>query len=424
MYVISPVVITIVAALVGMLVLPLVMRKQTMKTRLWGIAGGGVAGALGTQVFMAPLGYCTFESERFQFALFDPEAGGLLPRASVLLPVDLIFGIILIAVGMALVLWLAHWTVTRLTNGQSVIPTPEFYPGAFNTRLAPLYAFVFLLPTLVVLSIFHYYPLGQTFRLSTRLVRLGAPRTVFRCVENFTTLFTNPDYYYTLFITFVIAIGVVIVSMTIGLLIAQMANMPIKGANVYRALLIWPVAISPVVAGVLFQLMLNPITGVVNHILESIIGIEIQWFGQNVPLALTSIIMTAAWNQSGFNILFYIAGLQNIPKELLEASYIDGANPFQAFFRITFPLLSPFTFFLIVTNTIYAFFQTFGVIDVLTGGGPVRATSSAMYLVYQIGIQGKSLGAGAAQSIVLFVLVVFITVVQFRTSSDRITYGV
>ncbi len=408
MFVISPLVITLAMALAGAAVFYVLFRAHAMGTRLWALGGGAAAGAIGTQVFMQPLGYCSFETER----LADPETA----------TADVIFGIILIAVGVLLVGALVHWFISRVSSGQRVIPRPDFYPGTFTSRFAPLLAAVFLLPTIITLIVFHYYPLTQTFRVATRIVRLGAPRTVFTCMNNFIGIF-NDGYWYTLFITVAIAVGVVVVGMSIALLIAQMANQPIRGANIYRALLIWPVAISPVVAGVLLQLLLNPVTGVVNHLIEGAVGVRVPWLGV-MPWAAISIILTAAWNQSGFNILFYIAGLQNVDNELLEAAAIDGANPFQAFFRITLPLLSPFTFFLIVTNTIYAFFHTFGVIDVLTQGGPARDTATAMYMVYVVGVESKNLGRGAAQSIVLFVMVVGITILQFRSSRDRITYGV
>jgi sn-glycerol 3-phosphate transport system permease protein len=413
MYVVSPYVITGAMAVVGAVFLGWIGRRLPGNFRLWAVLGGAIAGAIGTQVFMAPLGYCTFESERLN---------GLIEEGESIVP-NLIAGGVLILVGVALLMLVALFVITRLALRQSLIPTANFRAGTFNSAYGPLLAMVFLLPTLVTLSVFHYYPLAQTFRVATRIVRLGAPRTRFICMDNFLALFTDPGYYYTLFITFAIAIGVVVVSMSVSLLIAQMANQPIRGANIYRALLIWPIAISPVVAGVLFQLLFNPITGVVNHLIEGTFGFRIPWLGA-MPYAAFTIILTAAWNQSGFNVLFYIAGLQNINKELLEAASIDGATPLQSFFRITFPLLSPFTFFLVVTNTIYAFFQTFGVIDILTQGGPVDATATAMYLVYVIGVQGKNLGRGAAQSLVLFMLVVGITIIQFRTSQERITYGV
>jgi sn-glycerol 3-phosphate transport system permease protein len=402
MFVLSPWLLNVFVALAGGVILAaLFWRSQRL--RFWGFGVGILTGVAATSLSMLPLSYCTFEVGRT--------------------PLDVTLGVITLLVTTFLLLGIAYWCLVRLSAGEPLLPAPETYPGAFRGKAAPIIAALCLLPTLIVLSVFHYYPLFQTFSLGTRLVRLGAPRTKFVCLDNFTSLFRDPEYWYSLGFTFVIAIGIVIVTMSFGLLIAQMVNLPIQGANIYRALLIWPVAISPVVAGILFQLLLNPVTGVVNHLLDSSIGIKIPWLNQ-AGFATLSIILTAAWNQIGFNILFFIAGLKNISSELLEAAYIDGANPWQGFFRITFPLLSPFTFFLVVTNTAYAFFQTFGVIDVLTRGGPVNATVSAMFRVYVIGVLGKDLGKAAAQSLILLLIVVAITVIQFRSSRERVTYGV
>lgn len=403
MFLISPWLLNVFVAVAGGVVLLMGFWRGSQQLRLGAFGAGALAGVTGTSLAMLPLSYCSFEQER-----------------TVL---DVALGSFIIVAVTALLLGIAHWCLARLSNGESLLPTPETYAGAFRSKAAPIIAALCLLPTLVVLSIFHYYPLVQTFRLGTRLVRLGAPKTKFVCLDNFTSLFRDPEYWYALGFTFVITIGIVLVTMSFGLLIAQMVNLPIQGASVYRALLIWPVAISPVVAGILFQLLLNPVTGVVNHLLESSIGIKIPWLNQ-AGFATLSIILTAAWNQIGFNILFFIAGLKNISSELLEAAYIDGANPWQGFFKITFPLLSPFTFFLVVTNTAYAFFQTFGVIDVLTRGGPVNATVSTMYRVYVIGVLGKDLGKAAAQSLILLLIVVAITMIQFRSSRERVTYGV
>jgi sn-glycerol 3-phosphate transport system permease protein len=403
MFLISPWLLNVLVALAGGVLLAASFWRGSLQLRSRAFGMGALAGVAGTSLAMLPLSYCTFEQERTTL--------------------DIALGGIIIVAATALLLAVAHWCLIRLNKGESLLPTPETYAGVFSGKAAPFSAALCLLPTLIILSIFHYYPLFQTFSLGTRLVRLGAPRTKFVCLDNFTSLFRDPAYWYSLGFTFVIALSIVVITMSFGLLIAQMVNLPIQGANIYRALLIWPIAISPVVAGILFQLLLNPVTGVVNHLLDSSIGVKIPWLNQ-AGFATLSIILTAAWNQIGFNILFFIAGLKNISSELLEAAYIDGATSWQGFFRITLPLLSPFTFFLIVTNTAYAFFSTFGVIDILTRGGPVNATVSAMFRVYVIGVLGKDLGKGAAQSLVLLLIVVAITFLQFRSSRERVTYGV
>lgn len=402
MYIIEPWLLTTIASITMSVVMFVVFWQRNNAVRTVAVLSGLGVGALGTAAFMVPLNFCAFETERSY--------------------IDYILGGILIAVGIIFAFLLARWLIIRISAGESIIPKAESYRGAFGGRFSILIATLFLLPTLIILSVFHYYPLLSSFRLSTRLIRLGAKRTKFVCLDNFSSLFGNPDYWYTIFFTFVVTIGVVVFAMSSALLIAQMANLPIQGGNIYRTLLIWPIAISPVVAGVLFQLILNQYSGIVNYILNSNFGIRVNWLGQP-QMATLSIILTAAWNQTGFNILFYIAGLRNISYELIEAANIDGANHFQAFARITWPLLTPFTFFLIVTNTIYSFFATFGIIDILTRGGPVDATTSAMYRVYLVGIQAKDLGKGAAQSLVLFIIIIIITVIQFRTSNRRISYG-
>lgn len=403
MYIIAPWLLTAITALTAAIILLLLFRTRSLTLKVIAFASGLLAGGLGTQIFMLPLGYCALEVEKRSW-------------------VDYALAGFLVLVGTAIVLALAHWCISRISTGQSLVPSAASYHGAFGGRFAPLLALVFLLPTLIILSIFHYYPLLSSFRLSTRLIRLGAKRTRFVCLDNFSSLFESPEYWYTLFFTLVITVGIVLLVMSFALLIAQMVSLPIRGANIYRALLIWPIAISPVVSGILFQLLLNRYTGLVNHVLDTFFGLQVNWLGTPV-MATISIIITAAWNQTGFNILFYIAGLKNVSHEFIEAAYIDGASPWQAFSRITLPLLSPFTFFLIVTNTIYAFFTTFGVIDILTKGGPVNATTSAMYRVYLIGIQGKDLGKGAAQSLVLFLIIIGITIIQFRSSNRQVSYG-
>jgi sn-glycerol 3-phosphate transport system permease protein len=196
----------------------------------------------------------------------------------------------------------------------------------------------------------------------------------------------------------------------------------VKGARIYRTLLIWPYAISPAVAGVIFLLLFNPAGGIINYMLSGLGLPAVPWLN-NPTFAPWAVIIASVWKSMGFNILFYIAGLQNVPKDLQEAAAIDGANAWQRFWRVVFPLLSPITFFLIITNMTYAFFETFGTIDYLTRGGPLNSTTTMMYRIYQVGIQNNDLGKAAAQSIVLFILVIGLTIMQFRSTGSRVTYG-
>ncbi|MBZ0289780.1 MAG: sugar ABC transporter permease [Anaerolineae bacterium] len=347
---------------------------------------------------MLPLSFCTFEAERDSL--------------------DVAFGLVLVGAGMALVILPARWLAGRLINRESLVAEAA-RPGTFKGRWLP---FVFLAPTLIILALFLYYPGLDNLRLSTLLYRLGAPRSAFVCVDNFTRLI-DPDYGRSILITFGMSFAIVVIGLALGLLIATAAYQPITGARVYRTLLIWPYAISPVVAGIIFSLLFNPAGGIINYFLKGIFGITIPWLN-DPTYAPWAVIIASVWKSLGFNILFYIAGLQNIPKDLLEAASIDGATTLQRFFRVTFPLLSPITFFLVVTNVTYAFFETVGTLVYMTGGaGPLGSTNTLMYRIYQLGILNNDMGKAAAQSIVLFLMVIALTVIQFRTASSRVTYG-
>jgi sn-glycerol 3-phosphate transport system permease protein len=228
------------------------------------------------------------------------------------------------------------------------------------------------------------------------------------------------NYYRIVSNTFVISGVIVVLSLTISLAIAYVAYQPIRGGYLYRTLLIWPYAISPPVAGIIFNLIFNPEAGLANYLLDSAGFARVAW--KSAEYAPWTIVLASVWKSLGFSILFYIAGLQNIPKDLVEAAAIDGANVWQRFTRIVIPMLSPITFFLIITNITYAFFDIFGTIDYLTSGGPAGATTVMIYGVYDT-FNSDYLGRAAAQSIILFILVVAITFMQFRTTGRNVTYG-
>lgn len=401
-FLIDPLMVTLVGALLGSLII-LVLSSARRSTRLGiGLLLGSLAGAAGSALFTWPIGYCMFEEGQTNE--------------------DRLIGWMLVGIGVSITSALANTIWRRHSLGFPLLPRAEHVSGAFVGRWAPVYAALVLAPTILILIFFVYIPMFDTLYLSTFLARFGAPRTRFICVSNFSRLLTDTDFHYNLYLSFIFAFGIIAVVMSAALLIAVMANQPIRGAGIYRSLLIWPYAISPVVTGSIFSLMLGRESGIVNFALDSLIGTKIPWL-VSVPWAQFSVIFASAWNIIGFNILFFIAGLQNIPRDLLEAASIDGASSFQRFWRVTFPLLSPFTFFLVVTNTIYAFFDTFGLIFVLTAGGPTGTTYTAMYRVYLTGIDGSDIGKSTAQSLVLFLIVVGITIVQFRFGNRRITYG-
>jgi sn-glycerol 3-phosphate transport system permease protein len=199
-----------------------------------------------------------------------------------------------------------------------------------------------------------------------------------------------------------------------------MADKPLRGAGLYRTLLIWPYAVAPAVAGVLWIFMLHPSLGVLARGLRNL---GVDWNPQlNGNHAVTLIVLAAAWKQISYNFLFFLAGLQAIPKSVLEAAAIDGAKPMRRFWTVTFPLLTPTIFFLIVVNIVYAFFDTFGIIDAMTGGGPAKATETLVYKVYLDGLLGGNLGSSAAQSVMLMVIVVALTAIQFRYVERKVTY--
>lgn len=392
----TPPLILVIAALLGAAYMLVALPARN---RLVSIGLGALAGGAGSLLFMVPLNYCTFEAERT--------------------PADVILGVILIGAGMLLLLLPVRYLADRLMNRAPVLEAQQV-PGAF--RMSGLVPLALLAPTLIILALFIYYPSLDTFRLSTLLARLGTARTAFVCVDNFTRLTRDNIYLDSFVLTLLLSFAIVTIGLVLGLLVATMAYQPIKGAKIYRALLIWPYSISPVVAGIIFLLLFNPTGGIINHFLDNLVGVTIPWLN-NPTFAPWVVIIASVWKSMGFNVLFYIAGLQNVPEDLKEAASIDGANALQRFVRIVVPLLSPITLFLIITNTTYAFFDTFGTIDYLTSGGPLRSTSTLMYNVYQVGIQNNDLGKGAAQSIIVFVMVIGLTVIQFRTAGRQVTYG-
>lgn len=401
-FIVSPLVVTAVGAVLGALLVGLAGLSQNRRALAVGGSLGAIAGVAGSALLTWPLGYCMFQEGQTNE--------------------DMIVGWILVFLGVGIAATLTNTLWQRRRRGLPLFPRADHVAGAFTGRWSALSAALVLSPTILILIFFIYVPMYDTLRLSTFLARFGAPRTRFICVSNFSRLLTDTDFHYNLVLSFVFAIGIIAIVMSTSLLIAVMANQPIRGAGIYRSLLIWPYAISPVVTGSIFGLMLGQESGIINFALDSTLGIKIPWL-VTIPWAQISVVIASAWNIIGFNILFFLAGLQNIPKDVLEAASIDGANSTQRFWRVTFPLLAPFTFFLIVTNTIYAFFETFGLIFVLTRGGPTDSTFTAMFRVYVTGILGSDIGKSTAQSLVLFLIVVGITIVQFRFGNRRITYG-
>ncbi|OQY20994.1 MAG: glycerol-3-phosphate ABC transporter permease [Anaerolineaceae bacterium 4572_32.1] len=289
----------------------------------------------------------------------------------------------------------------------------------FKGKLLP---FVFLFPTLVILVAFLYYPVIQTFRLSTYRVAFLGLKKKFIGLENFVDLAKDPGYLHTLQVTAIITAVVVIGGLALSLAIAMLANRDIRGISIYRILLIWPYALSPAVAGVIWLFMFSPGFGAVNYLMFRVIGTELNWLG-NPRLAVTLIIVASIWKNLGYNVVFYLAALQNLNPEVLEAASIDGANAWKRFWSVTFALISPMTFFLLITNITYSFFNLFGMIDLVTKGGPLDATNVMIYNLYRDGFEYYKTGLAAAQSVILFVAVIVLTIIQFRTSGRHVHYG-
>jgi len=280
--------------------------------------------------------------------------------------------------------------------------------------------YVLLGPQLLVTLVFFYWPASQAVWQSFLLQDAFGLRTDFVWTENYRDLFAQGDYYRAMGTTAIFAIVVTLLSLSIALLLAVQADKTIKGAGIYKTLLIWPYAVAPAVAGVLWLFMFQPSLGVVAQELRRL---GIDWN----PLldgnhAMILVVMASTWKQISYNFLFFLAGLQSIPRSVIEAAAIDGARPIRRFWTIVFPLLSPTAFFLLVVNIVYVFFDTFGIIDAMTGGGPSKATETLVYKVFFDGRLGGDLGGSAAQSVILMLIVVGLTAVQFRYIERKVSY--
>jgi sn-glycerol 3-phosphate transport system permease protein len=287
----------------------------------------------------------------------------------------------------------------------------------FNERLLP---YLLIAPQMVITLVFFFWPSGQAIRQSLLLEDAFGGNTKFVWFDNFTALFSDPSYFASVRLTLVFSALVATLGLAVSLLLAVMADRVIRGASVYKTFLIWPYAVAPAVAGVLWGFLFNPSVGLVTWMLRGV-GVDFNYVIDGNQ-ALLLIIVASVWNQVSYNFLFFLAGLQSIPKSLIEAAAIDGAGPGKRFWDIVFPLLSPTAFFLLVVNIIYAFFGTFGVVGSLTQGGPARATEILVWKVYNDGFRGQDLGSSSAQSVILMLAVILLTVVQFRFIERRVHY--
>ncbi|WP_157018380.1 sn-glycerol-3-phosphate ABC transporter permease UgpA [Mesorhizobium xinjiangense] len=287
----------------------------------------------------------------------------------------------------------------------------------FDNRLLP---YLLLTPQLLVTIVFFFWPAAQALYQSLLLPDPFGLGARFVWFSNFEYLFGDSYYLQSFITTAVFSFFVTLASMSFALLFAVLADQVIKGEGAYKTLLIWPYAVAPAVAGVMWLFMFQPSIGVLAFYMKKA---GIHWDPLlNGTHAMTLVVAAAAWKQISYNFLFFLAGLQAIPKSLIEAAAIDGAGRWHRFRTIIFPLLSPTTFFLLVVNIVYAFFETFGIIHTMTLGGPGQSTTILVYKVYADGFVGQDLGSSAAQSVILMVVVGLLTVIQFRYIERRVHY--
>ena len=279
---------------------------------------------------------------------------------------------------------------------------------------------VLIAPQMAVVLMFFFWPAGNALYQSFLSQDAFGTTSEFVGLENFKALFADSTYLESFKTTAIFSILVATSGLCIALLLAVMADRVLKGGAIYKTLLIWPYAVAPVVAGVLWVFMFVSPMGVIAYALRSV-GCEWNHL-LNSTHAMTLIVVAAVWKQISYNFLFFLAGLQSIPKSLIEAAAIDGASPSRRFWTIVFPLLSPTTFFLLVINIIYAFFETFAIVDAATQGGPGKDTAILVYKVYYDGFKAMDIGGSAAQSVVLMFIVIALTVVQFKFVEKKVNY--
>lgn len=281
--------------------------------------------------------------------------------------------------------------------------------------------YLLLAPQLAITAVFFLWPAGQAVYQSFLREDAFGLNTTFVGMRNYAALFDSAEYLNSIQVTVVFSIATVVASLGISLLLALAVDRMLRSASAYTTLLVWPYAVAPAVAGILWWFIFNPAIGILPYVLELTLGYD--WnhnlTGQD---AMILVVVASVWKQISYNFLFFVAGLQSIPASLREAAAIDGAGPVKRFWTITLPLLSPTTFFLLVVNVVYTLFDTFGVIHATTSGGPAQATNTLVYNVFDDGFIGLNLGSSAAQSVILMGIVILLTVVQFRYVERRVTY--
>jgi sn-glycerol 3-phosphate transport system permease protein len=282
-------------------------------------------------------------------------------------------------------------------------------------------AYLLVLPQVVVTLVFFFWPAFKSLWLSLYRSAPFGGRDVFVGLENFRALVTDPEYYDSVINSFVFAAGVTAFSVAVALVVATLANQKIRGLGLYRTALLWPYGIAPAVAGIIFLFIFHPAYGILPYYLTFVTSYEFNWLLKGW-IAMTLVIVATAWTHLGYNIAFFLAGLQSIPESVMEAASVDGASPVRKFLAITVPLISPVTFYLVVVNMVSSFFGAFGVIHAVTQGGPGKSTEIMVFKLWKDGFIGLNLGSSAAQSVILMALVIGLTMLQFRFAEKKVTY--
>ena len=288
----------------------------------------------------------------------------------------------------------------------------------FPNRWLP---YLLVLPQVAVTLVFFFWPAAKSLYLSLFRSPPFGGRDIFVGLDNFTALLTSPEYYDSIVNSFVFAFSVTGLSVAGGLVVAALANQKIRGLAIYRTALLWPYGIAPAIAGIIFLFIFHPAYGILPYFMSFVTAYEFNWLLKGW-IAMLLVVVATAWTHLGYNIAFFLAGLQGIPNSLLEAAEVDGAGAIRKFTAIVVPLLSPITFYLVVVNLVFAFFNSFGVIHAVTKGGPGNATEIMVFKLWQDGFIGLNLGSSAAQSVILMAVVIALTALQFKLAERKVTY--
>jgi sn-glycerol 3-phosphate transport system permease protein len=290
--------------------------------------------------------------------------------------------------------------------------------GIFKNRWLP---YVLIGPQLLVVLVFFFWPAFDSLRLSVFQVSPFGDRQIFVGVENFVSLFVSAEYHRSVLHSFVFSFGVTFLALTVSLFLATLANQKIMGLPFYRTAMLWTYGVAPPVSGIIWLFIFHPSYGILTYALSMVTTYEFNWLLKGW-IAILLVIFAATWAHLGYNVAFFLAGLQTIPKSVMDAAKVDGASGMKLFRWITFPLLSPVTFFLFIMNMVFSFFETFGIIHAVTQGGPGDSTTIMVYKTYLDGFVNMRIGTSAAQSVILMALVIFLTILQFRYAERKVFY--